>query len=105
MYKELTIPEQIALQKYVETLHAILIAAVMVFFVVGVILGSISNHVTVDSACKWFHSQDKTAQIDFMIANLDAEQKRAIAVHFCSLNPNARSICAHAKLISPVRSK
>jgi len=109
-YKALSAFEQIDLQKQNANLQhqfdrrtLMLYVSSIIVFVIGCLLGSIGNQVTKDSANEWFQAQDKSAQIDFMIASLDNEHKRAIAEHFCSLNPTARDICANAKLIRPVK--
>jgi len=105
-YKCLSAFEQVQLQKLVERMNLIALAMAIIAFVIGCLLGSISNKVTKESANEWFNSISLAEQTDFLIANLkDAEKKRAIAINFCSLNPNARNICANAKLISPVRNK
>jgi len=102
-YKCLSAFEQVELQKRIERLRIIWLVSNIILLIIGCFLGSIGNQVTKDSANKWFQAQDKSAQIDFMIASLDNEHKRAIAEHFCSLNPTARDICANAKLIRPVK--
>jgi len=76
-------------------------------FVAGALFGSLGNQPTVSSVNKWLDGQSKSDQYDFIIARLKwiPDSQKMIAEQFCSTNPNARDICANAKLIHPVRAK
>ena len=81
--------------------------AFVLIFLVGALFGAIGNQPTVNSVNKWLDAQSEEEQHDFVEARLKfiPGSAKTIATHFCALNPNARDICANARLISPVGAK